>query len=51
MADKKHGVVTTFGRKQPYTVWVDGEIVLFTDSMDEADRKLWAEEKRMRAQR
>ena len=51
MNAKKHGVVVTLGRKQPYTVWVNGEIVLFTDSMDEADRKLWAEEKRMRAQR
>jgi len=51
MTDKKHGVVVTGGRAQPFTVWVDGEIVLFTDSMDEADRKLWAEEKRMRAQR
>ena len=49
--DKKHGVVVTLGRKQPYAVWVDGETVLFTDSMDEADRKLLAEEKRMRAKR
>ena len=47
--EKKHGVVVTLGRKKPYTVWVNGEIVFFTDSMDEADRKLWAEEKRMRA--
>ena len=51
MNTKKHGVVVTGGRKQPYAVWVDGEIVLFTDSHDEADRKLWAEEKRMRAKR
>ena len=51
MNTKKHGVVTTFGRAQPYAVWVDGEIVLFTDSMDEADRKLGAEEKRMGAKR
>ena len=49
--EKKHGVVVTAARMQPYAVWVDGEIVLFTDSLDEADRKLWAEEKRMRAQR
>ena len=47
--EKKHGVVVTLGRKQPYAVWVNGEIVLFTDSMDEADLKLLAEEKRMRA--
>jgi len=51
MTDKKHGVVTTFGRKQPYAVWVNGEIVLFTSLIEEADRKLWAEEKRMRAKR
>jgi len=51
MTDKKHGVVTTFGRAQPYAVWVDGETVLFTDSQDKADAKLWAEEKRMRAKR
>jgi len=43
--------VTTFGRKQPYAVWVNGEIVLFTSLIEEADRKLWAEEKRMRAKR
>lgn len=49
--EKKHGVVVTLGRKQPYTVWVNGEIVFFTDSLDEADRKLLAEEKRMRAKR
>ena len=49
--DKKHGVVVTGGRTQPFTVWVDGETVLFTDSIEEADRKLWAEEKRMRAKR
>ena len=51
MTDKKHGVFVTAARMQPYAVWVDGEIVLFTDSHDEADRKLWAEEKRMRAKR
>ena len=51
MNDKKHGVFVTAARMQPYAVWVDGEIVLFTDSNDEADRKLWAEEKRMRAKR
>ena len=51
MTDKKHGVVVTLGRKQPYAVWVNGEIVLFTDSLDEVARKLGAEEKRMRAQR
>ena len=49
--DKKHGVVVTLGRKQPYAVWANGELVFFTDSIEEADRKLWAEEKRMRAQR
>ena len=49
--EKKHGVVVTGARMQPYTVWVNGEIVLFTDSMDEADRKLLAEEKRMGAKR
>ena len=51
MTDKKHGVVVTGGRKQPYAVWVDGEIVLFTDSIADADAKLLAEEKRMRAKR
>ena len=51
MNAKKHGVVVTAARMQPYAVWVDGEIVLFTDSQVEADRKLWAEEKRMRAKR
>ena len=51
MTDKKHGVVVTGGRKQPFAVWVDGETVLFTDSIDEANAKLWAEEKRMRAKR
>ena len=49
--EKKHGVVVTGGRMQPYAVWVDGEVVLFTDSIDEADRKLWAEEQRMREPR
>ena len=44
----KHGVVLTLGRQQPYAVWVRGEIVLFTASREEADRKLRAEEKRMR---
>jgi len=51
MNAKKHGVVVTGGRKQPYAVWVNGEIVLFTSLIEEADRKLWAEEKRMRAKR
>ena len=51
MTDKKHGVFVTAARMQPYAVWVDGETVLFTDSMDEADRKLGAEEKRMGAKR
>jgi hypothetical protein len=49
--EKKHGVVVTGGRKQPYAVWVDGEIVLFTASRAEADAKLLAEEKRMGAKR
>jgi hypothetical protein len=48
---KKHGVVVTGGREQPYAVWVDGEIVLFTAYPEVADAKLWAEEKRMRAKR
>ena len=51
MTDKKHGVIVTGGRAQPFTVWVDGEVVLFTDSLDEADAKLLAEEKRMGAKR
>jgi hypothetical protein len=51
MTDKKHGVVVTGGRKQPYAVWVDGEIVLFTAYPEVADAKLLAEEKRMGAQR
>ena len=51
MTDKKHGVIVTGRRMQPFAVWVNGEIVLFTDSMDEANSKLWAEEKRMRAKR
>ena len=51
MTDKKHGVMVTLGRQQPFAVWVDGEIVLFTDSREQADKKLWAEEKRMRATR
>ena len=51
MIEKKHGVVVTGGRMQPYAVWVDGEVVLFTASRAEADRKLWAEEQRMRAKR
>ena len=49
--EKKHGVVVTGARMQPYAVWVDGETVLFTASREEADRKLWAEEKRMGAKR
>ena len=48
MTDKTHGVVVTAERAQPFTVWVDGEVVLFTASRAEADRKLWTEEKRMR---
>ena len=48
---KKHGVVETAARMQPFTVWVDGEVVLFTASRQEADAKLWAEEKRMGAKR
>ena len=51
MTDKKHGVFVTAARMQPYAVWVDGETVLFTDSQDGADRKLWAEEKRRGAKR
>ena len=51
MNAKKHGVVVTGGREQPFAVWVNGEIVLFTSLIEEADRKLWAEEKRMRAKR
>jgi hypothetical protein len=49
--EKKHGVIVTGGRAQPFAVWVDGEIVFFTDSIEEADRKLLAEEKRMGAKR
>jgi hypothetical protein len=49
--DKKHGVVVTAERMQPFTVWVDGEVVLFTASRADADAKLLAEEQRMRAQR
>ena len=49
--EKKHGVVVTGARMQPFAVWVDGEIVLFTASRAEADAKLLAEEKRMGAQR
>ena len=51
MTDKKHGVVVTGARMQPFAVWVDGEVVLFTASREEADHKLWAEEKRMGAKR
>ena len=51
MTDKKHGVIVTAERMQPFAVWVDGEIVLFTASRQEADAKLLAEEKRMRAKR
>jgi len=43
MTDKKHGVVVTLGRKQPYAVWVNGEIVLFTTYPEEADVKLRAQ--------
>ena len=49
--EKKHGVMVTAERMQPFTVWVDGEVVLFTASRQEADAKLWAEEKRMGAKR
>ena len=51
MNTKKHGVVVTNARMQPFAVWVEGEVVLFTASRAEADAKLWAEEKRMRAKR
>jgi len=51
MTTKKHGVIVTGGRMQPFAVWVDGETVLFTSSIEEANRKLWVEEKRMRAKR
>ena len=51
MNTKKHGVVVTGGRKQPYAVWVNGEIVLFTAYAEEADAKLLAEEKRMKMKR
>ena len=46
---KKHGVFVTAERMQPFTVWVDGEVVLFTASRAEADVRLWAEGQRMRA--
>ena len=49
--EKKHGVVVTGARMQPYAVWVDGEVVLFTASREEADRKLWAEETRLGGER
>ena len=51
MSDKKHGVVVTEARMQPFAVSVEGEVVLFTASRAEADAKLWAEEKRMKAKR
>ncbi len=51
VTDKKHGVVVNGERIQPFTVWVDGEVVLFTASRTEADAKLLAEERRMRAKR
>jgi len=51
MNEKKHGVVVTNARMQPFSVWVDGEVVLFTASREEADAKLWAEEKRMKVKR
>lgn len=46
---KKHGVFVTAERMQPFTVWVDGDVVLFTASRAEADAKLRADEKRMEA--
>lgn len=49
MTSKKHGVVTTPGLHQPYAVWIKGETVLFTSSLGEANRKLQAENKRIRA--
>ena len=51
MNTKKHGVVTTPGLHQPYAVWIKGETVLFTSSVDEANRKLQAEEKRIKAKK
>ena len=47
----KHGVVVTEGRAQPFAIWVRGEIVLFTHSRSEADRKLKAEETRVGGER
>jgi len=49
MNTKKHGVVTTPSLHQPYAVWIKGETVLFTSSLDEANRKLQAENKRIGA--
>jgi len=49
MTINKHGVVTTPGLHQPYAVWIKGETVLFTSSLDEANRKLQAENKRIGA--
>jgi len=49
MNTKKHGVVTTPSLHQPYAVWIKGETVLFTSSLDEANRKLQAENKRIKA--
>ena len=51
MTDKTHGVVVTLGRVQPFAVWVRGEIVLFTSSREQADRKLHSEEMRLGAAR
>lgn len=47
----KHGVIVTAGKVQPYAVWVRGEVVLFTSSRKEADKKLHSEEKRLEATR
>jgi len=49
MNTKKHGVVTTPGLRQPYAVWIKGETVLFTSSLGDANLKLQAENKRIRA--
>ena len=49
MTINKHGVVTTPGLHQPYAVWIKGETVLFTSSLGDANLKLQAENKRIRA--
>ena len=51
MTGMKHGVIEPQGRAQPFAVWVRGEIVLFTHSRSEADRKLKAEETRLGGKR